>query len=165
MECVRQIGIVVAVTARGAAVEVQRMSACDACHRGQQKAAGERTCSECRMFPTDDKMTVEAVNEIGARVGDRVTIETATEQVLGYAAAVFLLPLLLAVVGGCVFAWLIEAAWSVYVGAMIGFFGAFAAVKYTVDKHAKTKTVYTVIRILMTGCGTEETHAAEDMEN
>ncbi len=161
----RQIGVVVAVSGRGAAVEVQRMSACDACHHGQQKDAGGHTCSECRMFPTEDKMTVDAVNEIGARVGDRVIIETATEQILGYAAAVFLLPLLLAVVGGCVFAWLIETAWSAYVGALIGFFGAFVAVKYTVDKRAKSRTVYTVIRILMTEYGTEETHAAENMEN
>ena len=167
----RQIGIVTECMNRTATVAVRRMSACSGCHRanpGMDTAQGDALsemshCHECSMFPVDTEMTVRAVNEIGAAVGERVVIESATELILGYAAAVFLLPIGLAFLCGCIFAFAIPAAWSAYLGAVIGFVGAFAAVKLLFDRRAKEKTVYTVIKRLTKGHGIPD--EPESLEN
>ena len=54
---------------------------------------------------------------------------------------------------GCIFALVIPAEWSVYLGAVLGFVGAFAAVKLIFDRRAKEKTVYTIIKRLTKGSG------------
>ena len=157
----RQIGIVTDIIQQKAAVEVKRMSACSGCHRanpGMNETHATPTfdtshCHECSMFPVETEMTVTAVNEIGAEVGERVVIESATELILGYAAAVFLLPIGMAFFLGCIFALVIPAEWSVYLGAVLGFVGAFAAVKLIFDRRAKEKTVYTIIKRLTKGSG------------
>ena len=167
----RQIGIVTESINRTATVEVKRMSACSGCHRanpGMESVQGEALsdlshCHECSMFPVDTEMTVRAVNEIGAAVGERVVIESATELILGYAAAVFLLPIGLAFLCGCIFALVIPAVWSPYLGAVVGFIGAFAAVKLIFDRRAKEKTVYTIIKRLTKGPGIPD--EPESMEN
>ena len=155
----RQIGIVTEIKQNIATVEVKRMSACSGCHKANPSMdpaptdtiADTSHCHECSMFPVDTEMTVSAVNEIGAAAGDRVVIESSTELILGYAAAVFLLPIGLAFLFGCIFALVIPAEWSAYLGAVIGFVGAFAAVKLIFDRRAKEKTVYTIIKRLMKG--------------
>ena len=155
----RQIGIVTEIQQTTATVEVKRMSACSGCHKANPGMDTAQTdtvsdishCHECSMFPTETELTVCAVNEIGAAVGERVVIESATELILGYAAAVFLLPIGLAFLFGCIFALAISTEWSVYLGAVIGFVGAFAAVKLIFDRRAKEKTVYTIIKRLMKG--------------
>ena len=158
----RQIGIVLALDHARAVVEVKRMSACSGCHRanpGMEPQPNERLsdtshCHECSMFPVDTEMTVSAVNEIGAAVGERVVIESATELILGYAAAVFLLPIGAAFLGACLLALAYPTEWSAYLGAVLGFIGAFAAVKLIFDRRAKEKTVYTIIKRLTKGPGT-----------
>ena len=158
----RQIGIVTEISGRCAAVEVKRMSACSGCHHANpgmdanqnENPTDTSHCHECSMFPVDTEMTVRAVNEIGAGIGDRVVIESATELILGYAAAVFLLPIGAAFLFGCLLALAIGAEWSAYLGAVLGFIGAFAAVKLIFDRRAKEKTVYTIIKRLTKGSGT-----------
>ncbi len=151
----RQIGVVSSVSGTSAYVAVRRMSACEGCHKANPGMAsvGDVTyasCHECSMFPVETEMTVLANNGISASPGDRVLIESSTEQILGYAVAVFLLPLLLAFLGGIAGAYVTTAAWAPYLGAVIGFVGAFVFVKTVVDRHAKEKTVYTVVRVLTT---------------
>ena len=167
----RQIGIVTEHHQNTAVVEVRRMSACSGCHRadpGMDPAAGAELfdvshCHECSMFPVDTELTVSAVNEIGAVTGERVVIESSTELILGYAAAVFLLPIGAAFLIGCLCALAIAAEWSAYLGAVIGFVGAFVAVKLLFDRRAKEKTVYTIIKRLTKG--TNIPHECESMEN
>ena len=167
----RQIGIVTAISGLRATVEVKRMSACSGCHRanpGMEPIVNEpgtdvSQCHECAMFPVDTEMTVSAVNEIGAEMGERVVIESATELILGYAAAVFLLPIGAAFLFGCLLALVIPAEWSAYLGAVLGFVGAFAMVKLLFDRRAKEKTVYTIIKRLTKGLGTPD--ESQSMEN
>ncbi|MBR5870233.1 MAG: SoxR reducing system RseC family protein [Clostridia bacterium] len=164
----RQIGIVTAVNEQKTTVAVRRMSACSGCHKANQgnrteDAADVLHCHECAMFPTETEMTVCAVNEIGAAVGERVVIESATEMILGYAAAVFLMPIGLAFFFGCIFALVIDTAWSAYLGAVVGFVGAFAAVKLIFDRRAKEKTTYTIIKRLTKGY--EPLHECQSLEN
>lgn len=167
----RQIGIITECMNQTATVEVKRMSACSGCHKanpGMDPGSGEvlsdvSHCHECSMFPVDTEMTVRAVNEIGAGIGERVVIESATELILGYAAAVFLMPIGLAFLCGCIFALAIPTTWSAYLGAVIGFIGAFAAVKLIFDRRAKEKTVYTIIKRLTKGLGIPD--EPQSMEN
>lgn len=167
----RQIGIVTENHQNTALVEVKRMSACSGCHHanpGMDAAASEEGfdvshCHECSMFPVDTEMTVSAVNEIGAAVGDRVVIESATELILGYAALVFLLPIGAAFLVGCLLSLAIPSEWSAYLGAVIGFVGAFAFIKLFYDRRAKEKTIYTIIKRLTKG--TNIRHECETMEN
>lgn len=155
----RQIGIVTEIQQKTATVEVKRMSACSGCHKanpGMDTVPSDPLsdishCHECAMFAVDTEMTVCAVNGIGAAVGERVVIESASELILGYAAAVFLLPIGMTFLFGCLFAFFIAAEWSAYLGAVIGFVGAFALVKLIFDRRAKEKTVYTIIKRLMKG--------------
>ncbi len=154
----RQIGTVERLDGKMAFVSVKRLSACEGCHKanpGIQTASGTgkkdvtySVCHECSMFPIETEMTVQAENPIGAVIGDKVLLESSTSLILGYAAAVFLLPILLAAGVGILFSFLIAAVWSPYLGAVIGFVGAFAIVKLVFDRHARTHTTYTVIKTL-----------------
>ena len=75
-----------------ATVEVERQAACDGCHKNKDGG-----CSICSLTGASKKFEAVAKNEIGAKVGDCVTVVTKTERVLGYAALVFLLPILVGV--------------------------------------------------------------------
>lgn len=156
----RQIGVIRQTAGNSALVAVRRMSACEGCHKanpgmGNGEEVGYASCHECSIFPVDTDMTVTAVNEIGAGVGDRVLLESSSQMILGYAAAVFLLPIFLAAVLGVLFAALLPYVWSAYLGAVIGFAGAFLLVKVCVDRHAKEKTVYTIIGKLSANGGNQ----------
>ena len=76
-----------------AIVESQRLSACEGCHK---QVDGEHGCSVCSLMGGDRAIRTEAENPIGARVGDRVVIESRTGRMLLYAALVFLLPIVAA---------------------------------------------------------------------
>ena len=85
----RSKATVIAVTQACAVVEVQRLSACEGCH----KAENGQECTVCTLMGGQRRFRSNAANPIGARVGDRVVIESRTDRVLWYAALVFLLPL------------------------------------------------------------------------
>ncbi len=70
------------VSAKRAEISVLRASAC-----GHECA----DCGGCKMYDKPQVMAL-AENTVGARVGDRVEVETGTAHVLGLAAAVYLLP-------------------------------------------------------------------------
>ncbi len=80
---------VTSVTGEIAIVETMRMSACEGCHKAEDGG-----CSVCSLVGGSRKLSAKAYNRIGARVGDRVVIESATGRMLWYAALVFLVPLL-----------------------------------------------------------------------
>ncbi len=115
---------VTAVNGTTATVETQRVSACEGCHKSEDGKA----CSVCSLMGGEQKFSAKANNEIGARVGDRVVIESATGRMMWYAAIVFLLPLILAFVGYGVASLITEkTVWQIC-GAAIGFVGTFLLV-------------------------------------
>ena len=108
-----------------AVVEAERTSACEGCH----KMAEGNGCSVCSLMGSWKKLRSTAENRVGAKVGDRVTVETATSRVLFYAALVFVLPILLAIAG-----WLFAGIFSKEVlwrgvGAAIGFVLTFVGLR------------------------------------
>ncbi len=137
----QQIGIVRATDGESATVEVSRKSACEGCHA---KADGE--CSACVSLG-GKTVSTKAHNGIGAKVGDRVMLESESSTVLLYAAAVFLFPLLLGVIGYFV-GGLIEGAAPAYIGAVLGFVLAFIIVWATLNRYAKRHSAVRITQIL-----------------
>ena len=73
-----------------AVVSVERRSACDGCH----KAEGDKGCSICTLLGGKHETRARARNTAGAMEGDTVALESRTSRILGYAALVFLLPVI-----------------------------------------------------------------------
>lgn len=86
-----QNAVVKRLVADWAEIEVHRVSACG--HNCEECGGG---CSE---LTRTGPVTVLARNPLGARPGDRVVVESSTKNILGFAAVVYLLPLLLFFVG------------------------------------------------------------------
>ncbi len=78
-----------------AVVRVARRAACDGCH----KAEGDKGCSVCTLLGGNGETRARALNTAGACVGDSVAVESRTRRILGYAALVFLMPILLSMIG------------------------------------------------------------------
>ena len=121
----KAIATVVEVHGRTATVETERTSACEGCHK---KETGEN-CSVCSLMGSGRKLRSKAENRVGAKVGDRVSVETATSRVLFYAALVFVLPLLLTAAG-----WFLAAAFTTetiwrILGAVAGFVLTFVGLR------------------------------------
>ncbi len=83
-----QSGIVTALLPDGrASVSVERQTACGG------------NCASCGGCAYKNVLTAIAENRVGARVGDRITLRSRTEGVIGAAALVYLLPILTFLVG------------------------------------------------------------------
>jgi positive regulator of sigma E activity len=137
----RQIGIVREVLPTHAVVEVSRESACEGCH-----AKEEGSCSGCITFGSSKNVTCRAENSVGAPVGSRVEVETASGTVILYAAAVFLFPLLLGIAGWFLCGLIGETA--AYLGAICGFVLAFLIVYFTLNRTAAKRLDVRILRIL-----------------
>ena len=142
----QQIGIVRAVDGDFATVEVSRKSACEGCHANKD---GE--CSACVSFG-GKSVSTKAFNDVGAKLGDRVMLESASSTVLLYAAAVFLFPILLGIIGYFV-GGLFSVSASPYIGAVLGFVLAFVIVWATLNKYAARHTAVRITQILSNSGG------------
>ncbi len=81
----KQIALVTEVSNGTAKVSVLRKEACSAC-------SGRYFCGSSK------KAVSEAIDPIGVKVGDTVTVESKSSTVLGYAAMLFVMPIILAAV-------------------------------------------------------------------
>lgn len=89
----KQTATVIRITPKGCAqVRVRRASACAGAHN-----CG--SCDHCSMMENAPEIVVEAENSCGAQVGDTVVVESSTRKVLGAAALLYLLPVLLFFLG------------------------------------------------------------------
>lgn len=80
------------ISAERAEVKVQRVSACASAHN-----CG--SCDHCSFMEHAPEVIVEADNPYGAKVGDLVTVESATSNVLGAAVLVYIVPFILFFLG------------------------------------------------------------------
>lgn len=86
----RQRAVVLKTDNGIAEIEVSRATMCDGC---QKNGDCGHSCELSGIISGGKKMTTNAVNKIGARVGDTVEVETESKKVLGYAALVFAVPI------------------------------------------------------------------------
>ena len=84
-----QVGFVKEILDNKAKVEVARSNMCEGC--AKKECSGECTVQD--MFVSNKKVNVIANNEIGAKVGDKVLLESQTSTILKYAAIVFIVPI------------------------------------------------------------------------
>lgn len=126
-------------------IEVSRSSACEGCSQNKNGS-----CHACIALGDNRAMKTKARDEVGAKVGDRVMVETDSNTVIRYAAEVFLLPLLLAAVGYFVGGLFGKEAAS-YIGALLGFAAAFVFVKLVPAKRAEQSCDVRIVRIIDDG--------------
>ena len=114
-----------------ARVSVLRQSACSGdCHKCAGCGAAEQT------------MIFTAVNKIGAKPGDLVTVESASGPVLKAAAILYMLPLVLFIAG-----YLLGMRWQLggLTGLLAFALGIGVAIAYDRLVMKKKNTVYTII--------------------
>ena len=121
----RQRAVVLEVNGREAVIEVSRATMCDGC---EKHGGCEGHCEITGLLSTGGKMKTRALNKIGASAGDTVEVETESGRVLGYAALVFILPII--VCGLFYFAAdaMFEAEYAPAIGAAAGFLLTFAGI-------------------------------------
>ncbi len=89
----KQTAQVIRIVAPGyVEVRVRRTSACASAHN-----CG--SCDHCSFMENAPEITVVAEDAHGAGVGDTVTVETASSRVLGAAALLYIVPLVLFFLG------------------------------------------------------------------
>lgn len=102
----------------------------------QRASACSGDCGHCGGCTDAQAVLARADNPIGAKPGDRVVVRSASSQVLGAAAVVYLLPLLL-LLGGY--------GLARGVGAVVGFaLGLFVAVWVDRRRARKGRLLYTI---------------------
>ncbi|MBQ8696405.1 MAG: SoxR reducing system RseC family protein [Clostridia bacterium] len=109
-------GTVKSIDGKYAQVSVIRTSACDGCH-------SKDFCLSC----SKKEMTVSVLNDIGAVPGDTVELYSPTGRVLGYAALVFVLPIVIAILG-YIGAYYTLGEGSAAIGAVVAFLITFAVI-------------------------------------
>ncbi len=92
----RQRAVVIYTKGNLAEIEVSRASMCDGC---QKNSGCDHHCELTGLIAGSGKtMKTRAQNRIGAKPGDTVEVETESKKVLGYAALVFILPIVVCAV-------------------------------------------------------------------
>ena len=87
----RQRATVIHTEGTLAEIEVKRATMCDGCEKNGNCG---HPCELTGIVAGSGKMRTTAQNKIGAEQGDTVEVETESTKVLGYAAIVFLMPIL-----------------------------------------------------------------------
>ena len=111
-------------------------------------------CGSCEVCHYASKIRVEARNAIGASVGYRVEIETATSRVLGAAVLVYVVPFVLFFIGYAIAALALELAEVPAMLVSFAFFAAgFVVVVLVGRRHRKNPITYEITNII--GCGAD----------
>ena len=111
-----------------ALIKVSRASMCEGCHKFGSDGGCGGHCEITGLVAGNGKtMTARAQNNIGAAAGDRVEIESDSVRVIGYAALVFILPIIVGGlfywIGNMIFSHALGAVLSSALGFALSFFG------------------------------------------
>ena len=85
-------GVVVKTDAGAAWVKTSKTGACEGC-----SARGS-----CHSFGSDEEMEVKVINEVGAKVGDRIIMSFETGSLLKATFLVYMFPILLLIIGAVI---------------------------------------------------------------
>lgn len=123
----RQRAVVIKTEGKLAEIEVSRSTMCDGC---QKNGGCAHHCELSGIVANSGKMRTTAQNTIGAKPGDTVKVETESTKVLGYAALVFVMPILVC----AVFYFLADAVFSsetyALIAAAAGFVLSFLGISF-----------------------------------
>ena len=143
----RQRAIVTECVGVVARVKVIRSAMCEGC--AQRQSGSVCACSV--LVGTNKSMVADAVNEIGAKPGDMVEVETDTKIVLRYAVAVFLLPIVAAILLYALAEWLFADAAVSWIAAAAGFLIPFAALFALDRKMRRGDPQIRIVTVISTG--------------
>jgi len=85
-------GVVIKISAGAAWVKTSKSSACKACSAR----------ASCHSSGGGEEMEVEVINEVGARVGDRIVLSLATGSFLKATFLLYIFPILLLIAGAII---------------------------------------------------------------
>ena len=111
-----------------AVVRVSRKTICEGCHNT------DSSCSACFAFG-DKNAECRALNLCGAQVGDTVTVKTESSRIIGYAALVFIAPIVIALAAYILSQQLGSAYPTLMV--LVGFLVPFGLFCYLIDRKIK----------------------------
>ena len=140
----RTQGKVIRLDGTYATVLCSRTSACEGCH----KLADGGECSVCSLMGHGRTMETRALNEVHAAVGDTVVLESDTSRMLGYAALVFLLPVVVLVV-----TYLLSGLWISlelyrYLCGAVAFVLAFIGIRIYSERVIKRRSEVRVVEVI-----------------
>ncbi|MBE6540993.1 MAG: hypothetical protein E7672_00880 [Ruminococcaceae bacterium] len=115
----RQRAVVLETDGKIAKIEVRRSTMCEGCHKNG--GCGEGHCEISGLVSGNGKLETLAENRVNAKVGDTVEVETESKVVLGYAALVFIMPIIVSIVFYYISEALFKADSAGMIGALIGF--------------------------------------------
>ena len=147
----RTQGKVIRLDGKYATVLCSRTSACEGCH----KLADGGDCSVCSLMGHGKDMETRALNEAEACVGDTVALESDTSRMLGYAALVFLVPVVALLLG-----YLVSELWTSrelyrYVCGAVAFVLAFVGIRIYSERVIKRRSEVRVVKVIRTANGQE----------
>ncbi len=140
----KQIAVVVKKNGERAVVETSRKTACDNCER----KSCDGGCEITGLIGSNKKMTAAAIDDIGAEVGDTVEIESKSSTVIGYAAVVFIFPIVAAMIFYGLGMLISQSLTVHFVSSLIGFIASFAVIYFTLEKHAKKNPSIHIVGII-----------------
>lgn len=130
----QQQAVVLTAAQDAATVAVRQQDACASCHA---------TCVGCHQT-----LHVTAVNRVGAQVGDTVLLESSSARIIGMAASVFLLPLLLTFIAYAVVRLLsLPDPWSYATAAIVGAL-TFAAAATLWNRSLRQRPDLRIVKII-----------------
>lgn len=114
-----------------------------------RKSACGHDCEECAgCGVTGAAVLAKAANPIGARIGQKVVVESDTKKMLRIVALVYLTPVVLFLLGYLVMAFLTPSVALQYTVAVIGFVvGVVAAIRYDRWLHQRGGLSFTIVRL------------------
>ena len=139
----KQIGIVKSVSRNSdeVTVEVVRKSACEMCEK-----SGE--CHVCGLISGNRNVSVTVKNTLGAKVGDRVELESSTISILSYAAAVFLLPIVIAIGLYLIYSRFCDVPQIGFLVSFLGLLVSVCVICFVLNKRIEKKKGIVITRII-----------------
>ena len=105
-------------------------------------------CGSCETCHYASKIRVEATNDIGAQIGDRVEIEARTSRVLGAAVLVYVVPFVLFFIGYAIAAALDFGEGLRMLISFAAFALGFVVVTIVGRSHRKNPITYNIISVI-----------------
>lgn len=142
----RQKAVVLETYGERAKIKVLRSSMCEGC----TKKADGHTCACGELLGANRVMIAEAENKVNAVSGDAVEIETESSVVLGYAALVFLVPVLLFFLGYSFAQACTEAEYVPWIVGLCCFFLSFIPILVLEKRKQKMTPQIRIVTVLPT---------------
>ncbi len=127
-----------------AKVKVIRRTACDSCASCSQKEACH---AELFLSDTNKTYVITAKNDMGAKPGDMVEIESENKKQLALAFALFLFPVIFGIIAYIIFSALKFEEYSVLFAVLVSV-GAFFACAYAADNYSKKNMQSYIVKII-----------------